>query len=273
MTKAVTKRGQVKLGDASFDVYVLDNGMRVCTQRTLVRALGGTGGNLARNALGKKLAGLLELGEPVRFDTLDGIQALGRQVGDIGRMCAQIIDAHINGTLPVERVDLARAANRLNGALANVALEALVDEATGYQAVRDGEYLASRLRAFLRTEPDVWRRRFGPGLVGALSRLYGHAYAGGRPPAFLASVFWKIYRLVLGEDVAEALRERNPEPGWDSTHHQNLTSDVQSLLETDLRIIEALASTSGSAEEFWDRLSAHYRRTPMQLQFWNRGQA
>jgi hypothetical protein len=270
--KAVTKRGVVAIGDAKFDVFVLENEMRVCTQRTLVRALGGSGGNLQR-PLGKKTAGEVDLGDPIKFETLDGIQALGRQVGDIGKLCAQIIDAHINGSLPADRIDLARAANRLNGALANVALEALVDEATGYQAFREGEYLRRRLQAFLRDDADRWQRRFGRGLVTELSRLYGHAYDGGRLPRFLSSIFDKLYRLVLGEDVADALKERNPQPRWGSNHHQHLTDGVQTLLETDLTVIEAMARTSGSPEEFWSRLSAHFHRSPLQLGFWTRGDA
>lgn len=264
--KAVTKRGYVKLADSTFDVFVLENGMRVCTQRTFVRALGGSGGNLDR-PLGKKTAGAIDLGTPVTFDTLDGVQALGRQVGDIGRICAQIIDAQINGVLPPEKIDLARAANRLNGALATVALEALVDEATGYQQVREGDYLRQRLHAFLRDDADRWRRMFGPGLIDALCQLYSNGRAGARLDRLNSAVCDKLYRHLIGRDITEALRERNPSPRFGRNHHQYFTGAVQAIMVTDLVAVEALARTSRTPKDFWAKFMHHFKRTPLQMGF------
>ena len=260
VAKALTKRGHIKLGDAVFDVFVIDNGMRVCTQRTLVKALGGSGGKLA-TAIGKNTAGSLDLGDPVRFDMLDGIQANGWRVGEIGKLCSQIIELQMAGVLPPERIDLARAANRLNGALAGIALEALVDEACDYQSVREGDFLRRRLQFALREEADEWNRLWKKSTVKALCTVYGKTYDGGRHPQWLASIMDKIHRWALGREVAASMKERNPEPHFKSNHHQLLTEPVRKKFETDLLVIESLAKVSRrNPPAFWRRVADYLGR-------------
>lgn len=265
VVRALTKRGYVTIGGVTLDCFVLEGEQSIFTQRAIVRTFGGTGGDLARNVVGRKTAAHLDLGDTIRFVTLDGVIALGRDVSALGEICRQIIQLAIDGQLPPEKLSLARRANEIGSALAKVALEALVHEATGYQEIRAGDYLRQRLQAFLRDDAAKWERRFGPELVEAISRLYGHPYEGGRQPRWLANIWAQIYKIVLGEDVFEALRERNPMPRFGSNHHQYLTEPMQGLMKTDLAIVAAIARTSSSPDEFVARLRTHFRREPLQL--------
>lgn len=260
MVKSVTKRGVLQLGDAAFDVYVLETGARVCTQRTLVKSLGGSGGKLT-TLIGEKTAGALDLGEGIRFQTLDGIQALGRQVGDIGKLCAQIVELQMAGVLPPEKIDLARAANRLNAVLAGIALEALVDEVTGYQEVRAGDYLRSRLQFALREEMDEWQRMWKRATFQSICAVYGRRYLKGAPPRWLSAIIDKIHRRAFGEDVARALRDLNPDPKFKSNHHQLLTDPVRRQFAADLAVVEALARISvRDRAGFWRRVDRYFGR-------------
>jgi hypothetical protein len=207
------------------------------------------------------------VGPNITFETPDGHAAFGREATYLVQLCDAYVDALIEGALRKSQEPVARAARALQRSIGAVGLEALIDEATGYQQAREGEYLQRRLEAFLLREADGWERRFSRELVGALCTLYGHPYGGGRFPPFLRSVFAKIYEFVLGDDIAKQLRVRNPMPRMGRNHHQFLRQPVQRSVGDDLRVVELLAEQSGSPAEFWARIATHFRKVPLQLPF------
>jgi hypothetical protein len=256
------------LFDGKVDCHVLEGERRVISQRGVLRALGG-----ARTGdLGRYLSRLprqftdLSLAPEIDTRLQSGALAKARDAEFLVDLCDAYVDAHMAGELRSEQVHLAHAARAVLKAVQKVGIVALIDEATNYQVIRASDSLQRLFERLLRSEPAVWEARWKPSLIGALCRLYRHRYDRGPVPPFLARVFAKIYRIVLGDEVLDEMRRRNPEPQHGSNHHQWLQGDVQRLLDDDLRIVELLAKQSARPSEFWNRMRAHYRHEPLQIE-------
>lgn len=269
--KAVTRVGHVRIGDATLDAYVLDNGERVFTQKAIAEAIVGKGAKgIQLSRITEKLYAQRDLDDAIEFEVPGAsgarpVIAHGRSVHQLAEICGAIVEAQMMGRLPVEKLPIALNAHRLNTALAGVALVALVDEATGYQQQRADAELQRALDRMFRPEPAPWEAMFSSSLVSSLAKLYGHPWAGGSHPRFLAKANERIYRTILSTRGYEELKKRNPEPSFGSNHHQQLSADAQSYLRQQLTIVEVLANQSRDADDFWARFNRQYNGAFLQL--------
>lgn len=87
-------------------------------------------------------------------------------------------------------------------------------------------------------------------------------------PSALSGVASWIYRVVLDPKVYAELRARNPGRGSDrkGLHYQFFQDCLRSVMSDDLRAIHVLSETSSSKDDFKDKMTAHYRKQPLQLQ-------
>src|SRR5690606_3897925 len=114
-------------------------------------------------------------------------------------------------------------------------------EATGYQEQRSSTELAFIHRAFLRDDKSDWERMWGFGVTEALCLLHRVRHIeGNRMPRMLASTFDKIYRLILGDDIVDEMKRRNPSPQYGSNHHQWLTPEARQVVSDEMPIITVL---------------------------------
>ena len=98
-------------------------------------------------------------------------------------------------------------------ALAHVAIVALVDEATGYQEVRDREELHRILAAYISEELLPWQQRFPDEYYKQIFRLRGWTYSPLNPtkgPRFAAQITNKLVYQQLPPGVLDELRRKNP---------------------------------------------------------------
>lgn len=116
-------------------------------------------------------------------------------------------------------------------AFAKVGIIALVDEATGYQEVRDRLALQAILDKFLRSELAAWAKRFPDEFYEQMFRLKGWQWKGmkvNRPQVVGHYTKDLVYeRLAAG--IVEELESRNPKNTRGrrgARHHQWLTEDV-----------------------------------------------
>jgi hypothetical protein len=265
MPVAVRSGTREVIGGITLDAYVLDDGRRVLSQAGMERALGAGkrsfGRVLAR--LGKENSALPSV--PVfTFRLASGAHANGYEASALVDICQAFQAAFLAGTLHASQEPIARAAMALLAGFAKLGIDAWVDETTGYQKYRDGTELGRRLTAYIRAEMSAWHLTFKPTLVKALCRVYGETYEGGAHPPFLKSVNDKIYRYVLGDEVKDEVKLRNPEPRHGQNHHQLLQDPVKRMLDSELRIVETLARQSSNKDEFWKRMDSHYRGLPFQ---------
>lgn len=161
-------KGDLQLGgDSGLECYVLDDGKRVISLRTVVKAIASTesgnlGSYIGANGLKPFLNSELILGETIDF-ALPGTQFRSR--GITAEAFLDICNAYVSalraGTLETQRQrEIAIQASILLSACAKVGLIALIDEATGYQSEREGDALQLKLRAFIAEELRGWEKTF-----------------------------------------------------------------------------------------------------------------
>jgi hypothetical protein len=264
MLKA-THTGQLFAG--LLDCYVLEDERRVVSQRGVVRAL--TGSATGSAPLGRYLDRLparfahLAAQPEIAFASPTG-PAKGRSVEWLSELLDAYVDAFMAGELHATQVDLARQARAIQSAAAKIGWTALVDEATGYQDVRETTALSFMYRALLLESRCQWDLMWPADFAEAVCRLHDEPFDGTQP-RFLASTYEKLYRLVLGEEVYAELKSRNPEPSFGTNHHQWLTPEAREVVRKQVPILTALAETCGNKEEFWARVEHRYAKRPLQL--------
>ncbi|MCI0560880.1 MAG: P63C domain-containing protein, partial [Nitrososphaera sp.] len=134
---------------------------------------------------------------------------------------------------------------------------ALVDEATGFQAIRDREALQEILDRFLRKELAAWAKRFPNEFYQEIFRLRGWQWKGikvNRPQVVATYTKDLVYER-LAPGILEELEVRNPktERGYRKhKHHQWLTEDVgHPALAQHLYALLGFMRVSSSWKEFY----------------------
>lgn len=265
--KAVAS-GRLHFGSNDVECYVLEDGRRVISQRGILAGIGAA----KKGDLGRLISRLPErfcdLGAPPTIDFVlqDGrTEAIGRDRMFFVQLCDAYAEAWAAGELHPKQEPIAKVAMAIIRALAHVGIDALIDEATGYQQVRANDYLRRLFEHSLRAEAGKWELQFPDSVARALAPLWRVAYTTGSHPKALHRVYGQIYDMVLGKDVADEMRERNRATRATTNHHQWLQPPAKGMLSDDLRTVEMLAMQSGSKREFWARMRSHYRKEPLQL--------
>jgi len=243
--------GILHIGDAEIPCAVLDDGTRVLTQTEILKALGRSQrpkskGSRAVDELPPFLAtkslqpfideDLRESTKPVEFRPLRGDEdsrKTGYRAHALPKICEAMLQARDAGALHSTQIPLARQAEILMRGLAHVGIVALVDEATGYQEVRDRIALQEILDKYLTDEWAQWTKTFPDEFYIHLFRLKGIPYPPpGKHknwrPSFVGHWTNDVVYSRLAPGVLKKLKELNPrtEKGRRKrTHHQHLTRD------------------------------------------------
>jgi hypothetical protein len=241
-----THEGELKIGDALIPCAVLEDGTRVISQRGFARAVGAStptaisrrgAGELpvlltARNLRAFISADLAESAKPIEYIAVrGGRSAYGIAASAIPKICEVWLKARDAGELKHNQLHLAGAADILIRGLAGVAMTALVDEATGYQVIRDKHALQAILDAYLRKELAAWAKRFPDEFYQQMFRLRGWEWKGmkiNRPS--VVGIYTKdlVYER-LAPNILEELETRNPKDSRGrrtAKHHMWLTDDI-----------------------------------------------
>lgn len=133
--------------------------------------------------------------------------------------------------------------------------------------VFSSQYLEQRL-----LEVDnrrAWEVTWDESVLRPICRLYGWpVYSKGRMFAPLSSVINRVYRYILGDAVVNELKRRIPKPQRGKNWHQLLQDKVREMLGGDLSDVRLIAQQSLSVDEFWMRMSHHFRGTGIQKEWW-----
>ena len=269
-----THDGILHIGPIEIACAVLDTGQRVLTQSGFMRALG-----RARQAKGREyyngdvnlpafltaknlkpfISKDLEVTSSQIEFRLKGRRAFGYSADLLPKVCYVFLDAEKANALALNQKHIAEQADILVRGLAHVGITALIDEATGYQEVRDRQALQAILDAFLRKELAVWAKRFPDEFYYQIFRLRGWEWKGRKvnPPQVVARYTKDIVYERLAPAVLQELEKRNPiENGRrKAAHHQFLTDDVgHPALAQHLHAVRALMRVSNTWDAFMEML-------------------
>lgn len=169
--------------------------------------------------------------DPVIFRTLNRQRAHGFEARLLPLVCDVYLQARKDKVLTAQQSHFGDAAEMLIRALAQVGIVALVDEATGYQEVRDKQALQAILDKYLRHEFAAWAKRFPDEFYREIFRLRGWEWKGMKMnrPQCVASYTKDIVYSRLAPCILEELESRNPimETGRRAAeHHRFFTDDV-----------------------------------------------
>jgi hypothetical protein len=168
-------------------------------------------------------------------------------------------------TLTTKQEEIAIRAGMFLAACAKVGLDALIDEATGYQNVRQEDALQIKLRLYLEEEMRKWEKTFPDQLweqFGRLTNWKGKIY---QRPKYWGKLVMKLIYEHLDPDVAQWLRENAPEPMKGQNYHQWLSSQygLRKLIEHIWKVI-GIASTldAGDIDGLTKKMEELYGRKP-----------
>jgi hypothetical protein len=146
-------------------------------------------------------------------------------------ICDVWLKARDSDALDDSQKHMAKAADILMRALAHVGIIALVDEATGFQEVRDRMALQAILEKFISKELLAWTKRFPDEFYQELFRLRNWQWRGMNVnrPSYVGHLTNDLVYGRLAPGVLEELRRITPRNDRGQTKHrfhQRLTEDV-----------------------------------------------
>lgn len=273
--------------NVEIQVYVLENEIRVITQRGLYGGLDTTGGGHApaeldsvlmpRIAQAKWLQPYMSddlrriLSSPIEFTPPHGGRtAYGYPADAFVDLCEAILKARDNESVSTQQDAIVRRADLILRGLARVGITALIDEATGYQKIRVERALALILEKYVSEDMQPWMKTYPIEFYEQICRLNGWPieYAIDRPSVVGHYTNDIIYER-LAPGVLEELRTRNPvlpDGNRRHRHHQWLTpSHGHPELQKHLEAVIALMRVSSDWESFKRKLDIAYPKPGQQL--------
>jgi hypothetical protein len=187
------------------------------------------------------------LREPIRYRSVKGSIAEGIPGQVLRRICSVWVRAHGAGVLGASQERIASKAQVLLEALADVAIIALIDEATGYQRRRAHNELQKILQAYIAPELLPWHHRFPLSYYEQIHRVMGWPYdaSSTRRTAYIGKLTNKLIYEKLPPGVLPELRRKNPSnPATKRRrhkHHQFLTNEIGNVhLEKQITAVTTL---------------------------------
>lgn len=244
-----THTGELKIGSISVPCAVLEDGTRVVTQRGMFVALG-MNRNPAKGqtAIDNRPAfvsannltpfitdDLTRSWVPIPFRLSKGSGgyrgniAFGYRAEILPLVCQVFLDAKEAGVLHKNQRHVADKCKILHRGFAIVGIVALVDEATGYQEVRDRLALQEILRTYISGALFEWTKTFPLDFYKEIFRLKGWNWNNGKMPKIIGMYTKDLVYARLAPGVLTELERLNPpnEAGNRKyRHHQYLTREV-----------------------------------------------
>lgn len=260
--------GTWQLGDTTLECAVLEDGTRLVSQSGILSALGrgnpkSTKGRepfIAADNLQDFISDELKeqiVPLPFRVDG-DGARKLGYKAHLIIDVCKVYLAARDAGVLTPNQLPIATQAAVLLSGVGKVGIDALIDEITGYQAVRDRQALQKLFYGYVGKEFRPWVKTFPDSFFIQVGRVHGwkiDSKTRSRVPAagcgnFIVDYIYKQ----LPEGTLELLRKRNPRINGSSRaykHHQWLTTNTGvPHLDEQIRIVTTLLFAAKDKEHF-----------------------
>lgn len=221
-----THSGVLRLDAIEIPCHVLEDGRRVLVQRKMINALGmarggsskGGGDRLAHFVSGKVLSEFINddlavvTREPSEFRTQKGNTAYCYEATILADICDAVFEANKQGKLQAQQKHIAERCEMLMRSFAKVGIIALIDEATGYQEVRERDELHKLLAVYLSEERLRWARTFPDEFYKQIYRLKAWPYPGSgtRRTPLIGKITNDIVYEKLPPGVLPKLRELNP---------------------------------------------------------------
>lgn len=182
-------------------------------------------------------------------------------------ICSAYVSALADGAnLTEKQFSTAINCSILISACAKTGLIALIDEATGYQYVRESDALQVKIRAFISDELRAWEKTFPDELWEEFGRLTGWSGSLQHRPKYWGKLVLELIYDALDPDVAQYLKENKPAPRHGRNYHQWFTEEYGvNRLITHINQITGIAKTCHTMDELRHKVALYYGKEPLQL--------
>jgi len=278
-------KGVLELMGEEIPCYVLDNGQRVIGRTAYTESLTKIkgGGDL------EKYLGVSSLKPFINLDlvlegmvafSLPEVEGLARDVKglpadlaiEVWRGFVSAMEATLSGKdvrLTDRQKEMAIRASFLLAACAKVGLDALIDEATGYQYDRAADALRVKLKAYLADEMRTWESTFPEELWLEFGRLTNWKGTVTQRPKYWGILVTELVYSYLDADVCKWLKENKPHPQKGRNWHQWLTEQygLRKLVQH-IYVLIGVAKTCQTMRELRDKMAEMYGRVPVQMRLY-----
>lgn len=288
-----THQGTLIIGDKKLKCAVLNDGTRIISRNAIFRAFGRTkrgrkkdeirvlnmptfmDANNLQPFISEGLRGVLK---PLEYTSLQGKDAEGYKAEILPLVCDMYLSARETpGALTKSQLPLAAVSEVIVRSLSKVGITALVDEATGYQEVRERDELQKILAAYISEELLPWTRRFPIEFYKEMFRLKNWPYpvylGKGVPkgPRYAGKLTKQLVYEKLPPGVLQELERKNPpDEKWQRKHrhHQWLTENIGNPhLEKQLAVVTTLMKISPNWKAFERNFRRAFPQSPEQTEW------
>jgi hypothetical protein len=262
------------LGSIEIPCYVLSDGTRVLSRNGMQKAIGyeGTSGdwltrfvgtkNISKNINPEVMAGLSKV---IEFERLGAGGSVARTYGyeatKLIDLCDALITLNKAGKLTDKQAVYAEQAEMIIRSVAKVGIIALVDEATGYEKVREKDALQLFLQKFLHEEMAKWVPTFPQEFFEVVFRMKGWTWKdanSNKKPSVIGHYINNYVYARLAPGVLTELRRLNPKNEnkiRKGTHTQWIDPEFgHPKLKEHLAVLTAFAKAAGYNWNNWIRM-------------------
>ncbi len=245
--------GSFDLGGKEISAAVLPNGKRIITQGTFLTTIGRSRSPKAGRGVLSTVDGmpfflqaealkpfiseeLMQSTTPIFYITKTGKRGVGydaQLLPMVAEVYLKLRDSYLEQNKAISKTHehIIKASDIVLRGLAHVGIVALVDEATGYQDVRDRLALREILDKFMRKEFAAWAKHFPDDFYKEIFRLRGWQWKGMKVnrPQVVAKYTNDIVYKRLTPGLLDELERKNPKDDQGKRkvkHQQWLTEDV-----------------------------------------------
>lgn len=278
-------RGALNLsGSMGLEVpcYVLDTGQRVIGRTSATEVLTGIkGGGALEKYLGvaslKPFINITDIVDRMVAFELPDVEGLEKHVKGLpADLFIEICQGFVNALkaetaagqpiLTTRQREMAIKASMFLSACAKVGLDAMIDEATGFQYQRAEDALRVKLKAYLAEEMRKWEKTFPEDLWLEFGRLTNWKGSVTQRPKYWGHLVTELIYQYLDRDVAKWLKDNKPKPSHGSNWHQYLSADlgVQKLIQHIWKTI-GIAKTCATMQELKQKMAELHGKVPVQI--------
>lgn len=265
--------GTLDLGGKTVDCYVLDDESHVISMSATVRSIANDShGDLAKYLRVKSLNPYVDVADVmnkvIEFNIPGNpTKAKGITAETFLDICSSYVTAFTSGaSLTEKQQGIAINCSILLEACAKIGLIALIDEATGYQYVRETDALQVKIRAFISDELRAWEKTFPDELWEEFGRLTGWSGSLQHRPKYWGKLVLELIYDALDPDVAKYLKENKPAPRHGRNYHQWFTEEYGvNRLVTHINQITGIAKTCANIDELRHKVALYYGKEELQL--------
>ena len=264
ISKKAEYAGPLYIGDIQLSCFVTGGGERFISGRSMTSAIGMKGrgqgmGRISANSTLKPFmnnALIMAIQTPVEITGKTPKPVHGYRAEILADLCDAILEARKAGALKTEQeARYGQFAETLLRGFARLGIVALVDEATGYQEVREKKALQTILDKFLKDEARTWSKTFPDEFWYKLAKVKGYdSYLAMKRPAFVGHWVNDIVYSRLAPGIKAKLKEinpRGPSGSRKNKNHSYLTEDYGlPELKDHLKKVMVLMDASSNKKEF-----------------------